>query len=81
MTMTNKTPRKTRKLRYAKTKIAESIRKHDDVNVRLMADCLETAFRHAQRGDLVRAMANLRNAAMWEDMIPTNTKLEIYKNG
>lgn len=64
-----------------KSKVAETIRIHECVEVRLMADCLETAMLYAKKGDLVKVMANLRNAAMWEDMIPTATKLEIYDNG
>lgn len=67
--------------RPRKSKIADSIRQHDETSVRLMADFLETAFDCAKKGDLIRAMANLRNAALFESRIPTETKLEIYANG
>lgn len=66
--------------RPRKSKIVDSIRKHDDVHVRLMADCLETAMRHGMKGDLARMMANLRNASDFERQIPTDVKLDIYAN-
>lgn len=64
--------------RPRKSKIAESIRRHKDVEVRLMASFLESAMRYAEKGELVRAMACLRNAHDYEQAIPSDTKTALY---
>lgn len=64
--------------RPRKSKIADSILHHKDVEVRLMASFLESAMRHAEKGDLVRAMACLRNAHDYEQAIPSQTKSDLY---
>ena len=64
--------------RPRKSKIAENIRHHDDVEIRLMSIFLEDAMRHAMKGDLIRMMANLRNAAEYEKAVPTKTKNDLY---
>jgi len=75
MTRERKMPRR------RKSKIAESILKHDDVEVRLMASFIETAMRHAMKGDLIRLMASIRCAHDYEQTIPAATKRELYANG
>lgn len=67
-----------RMARRRKSKIAENILHHADVEVRLMASFLESAMRHAEKGDLVRAMACLRNAHDYEQAIPSDTKTALY---
>jgi len=67
--------------RPRKSKIADTIRHHENTEIRLMAIFLEDAMNHAIKGDIVRAMANLRNAYEYERAIPTNLKLELYANG
>lgn len=76
MTM-SKTPRKSTRPR--KSKIADSIRHHENVEIRLMAIFLEDAMRYAVDGDIIRAMANLRNAYEYERAIPTVLKNELYE--
>ena len=49
--------------RPRKSKIADSIRHNDNTEMRLMAMFLEDAFRHAMKGNVVRAMSNIRLAA------------------
>lgn len=80
MMMTQKT-RSTRYSRPRKSKIADSIRHHENTEIRLMAIFLEDAMNHAKKGDIVRMMANLRNAHEYEQSIPTLLKLELYANG
>jgi len=64
--------------RPRKSKIHKSILHHEDVEVRLMASFLESAMRHAEKGELVRAMACLRNAHDYEQAIPSQTKSDLY---
>jgi len=64
--------------RPRKSKIHQSILHHKDVEVRLMASFLESAMRHAEKGELVRAMACLRNAHDYEQAIPSQTKSDLY---
>jgi len=80
MTMSKNTrsTRKPRKLRARKSKIADTIRHHECTEMRLMAIFLEDAMRYAERGDIIRAMANLRNAYEYERAIPTLLKNELY---
>lgn len=64
-----------------KIKIAETIEKHSDVEVRLAADFLLTAVQHAKNGNLIRMMSCIRLAAMYEAAVPSETKQELYING
>lgn len=64
--------------RPRKSKIADSIRRNDNTEMRLMAMFLEDAFRHAMKGDVIRAMSNLRIAAEYEVAIPTDLKNKLY---
>lgn len=64
--------------RPRKSKIAENIRHNENTEIRLMAIFLEDAMRHAVKGDIVRAMSNLRNAAEYEKAVPVNIKLALY---
>jgi hypothetical protein len=73
--MTKKTPRKTR---VRKSKIADTIRHNDCTEMRLMAIFLEDAMLHAMKGDVIRAMANLRNAYEYEQSIPADLKNRLY---
>ena len=78
MTMTQKTTRSTRTARPRKSKIADSIRHNENTEIRLMAIFLEDAMRFAVKGDIVRAMSNLRLAAEYEGEIPTALKNQMY---
>lgn len=64
--------------RPRKSKIAENIRRNECTEMRLMAMFLEDAMRHAVKGDIIRAMSNLRIAAEYEVAIPTVLKNQIY---
>jgi len=64
-----------------KVKIAESLEKHKDVEVRLAASFLQNAIAHAKKGDLIRMAACIRLAAEYEREIPQSAKSEIYANG
>jgi hypothetical protein len=64
-----------------KVKIAESIEKHKDVEVRLAASFLQSAIAHAKKGDLIRMAACIRLASDYERAIPSETKLELRTNG
>jgi len=75
MTVTKKVPM------FRKVKIAESIEKHKDVEVRLAADFLLTAVKHAKAGNLIRMASCIRLAAMYEAAIPSSTKEELRANG
>jgi hypothetical protein len=70
--------RKKTMARPRKSKIADTIRHHENVEIRLMAIFLEDAMAHAMSGDLIRAMANLRNAAEYEKAIPNTIKNDLY---
>lgn len=60
--------------RTRKSKIAETIAKHDDVCVRLMATFIESAMRHLEDGDIMRAAAALRCASDYEKDMPFAVK-------
>ena len=60
--------------RPRKSKIAESILKHEDVCVRLMASFIESAMRHLEKGDITRASAALRCAGDYEKEMPFEVK-------
>lgn len=64
-----------------KIKIAESLEKHKDVEVRLMADFLKSAVEHARNGDLVRLASCVRLMSDYEKSIPSETMQELYANG
>lgn len=64
-----------------KIKLAESIEKHKDVEVRLMASFLQSAAEHARNGDLIRLASCVRLMAQYEDAIPLETMSELYANG
>lgn len=64
-----------------KIKIAETLEKHKDVEVRLMADFLKSAVEHARNGDLVRLASCVRLMSMYEQSIPRDTMSELYANG
>lgn len=66
---------------FRKVKIAESIEKHKDVEVRLAANFLLTAVKHAKDGNLIRMASCIRLAAMYEAAIPSSTKEELRANG
>ena len=75
MTVTKKGKRMARP---RKSKIAENIRHHENTEIRLMAIFLEDAMRWAMKGNIVRAMSNIRLAAEYEGEIPTALKNQIY---
>jgi hypothetical protein len=64
--------------RPRKSKVAVSILHNESVEIRLMALFLEDAMRHAEKGELIKAMSNLRNAYDYEQSIPTDIKLALY---
>lgn len=64
--------------RIRKSKIAENIRHNENTEIRLMAIFLEDAMRFAVKGDIIRAMSNLRLAAEYEAEIPTDLKNKMY---
>lgn len=58
-----------------KMKIAESVERHDDVNVRLAAAQLIKAIAAAKRGDVKDMATFIRLASYFERDIPANVKL------
>ena len=64
-----------------KVKIAQSIEKHKDVEVRLAASFLQNAIAHAKSGNIIRMAACIRLAADYEKNIPAETILELRTNG
>lgn len=64
-----------------KIKIAETLARHKDVEVRLMASFLQSAAEHARNGDLVRLASCVRLMSNYEKSIPTETMQELYANG
>lgn len=63
-----------------KIKLAESLEKHKDVEVRLMVSFLQSAVEHARNGDLVRLASCVRLMSNYERAIPSETILELRIN-
>lgn len=61
-----------------KIKVAESLEKHKDVEVRLLVSFLQSAVEHARNGDLVRLNSCVRLMSQYEQNIPHSTMLELY---
>lgn len=53
----------------------ESMRKHENVNVRLMIDYLESALKSLEKGNLVDACTYTRLANSFQGDIPNNLRL------
>lgn len=62
-----------------KIKLAESLEKHDDVEVRLMADFLKSAVEHARNGNLIRFASCVRLMSDYERRIPADTMAKLYE--
>jgi hypothetical protein len=61
-------------------KIAETIEKHKDVEIRLAASFLQSAMKHAKTGNIIRMLACIRLASTYEQAVPSETMLELRTN-
>lgn len=62
-----------------KIKLAESLERHKDVEVRLMADFLKSAVEHARNGNLIGFASCVRLMSNYESRIPSETMAQLYE--